>query len=98
MTLIPNKYNCPECKDTGIYQGLNTVEPCRACGITDADLSNAVNTVMGSPGLPAEMMPTIKPIAVMMNPVSSERTVELLAEALELGTITHTEIRRLEKR
>lgn len=23
---------CPECKDTGIYQGLNTVEPCRACG------------------------------------------------------------------
>lgn len=24
-------FNCPECKDTGIYQGLNTVEPCRAC-------------------------------------------------------------------
>jgi hypothetical protein len=23
---------CPECKDTGEYQGLNTVEPCRACG------------------------------------------------------------------
>lgn len=25
-------YNCPECKDTGVYQGLNSVEPCRACG------------------------------------------------------------------
>ena len=23
---------CPECKDTGEYRGLNTVEPCRACG------------------------------------------------------------------
>lgn len=26
-----SEYNCPECKDTGIYQGLNAVEPCRAC-------------------------------------------------------------------
>lgn len=25
-------FTCPECKDTGVYQGLNTVEPCRACG------------------------------------------------------------------
>lgn len=23
---------CPECKGSGVYQGLNTVEPCRACG------------------------------------------------------------------
>jgi hypothetical protein len=26
------EFQCPECKDTGVYQGLNTVEPCRACG------------------------------------------------------------------
>jgi hypothetical protein len=32
MTLIPEPYHCPDCKDTGVYQGLNTVEPCRACG------------------------------------------------------------------
>jgi hypothetical protein len=25
-------FSCPECKDTGEYRGLNTVEPCRACG------------------------------------------------------------------
>lgn len=23
---------CPECNGSGVYQGLNTVEPCRACG------------------------------------------------------------------
>lgn len=25
-------YSCPECNGSGVYQGLNTVEPCRACG------------------------------------------------------------------
>lgn len=25
-------FTCPECNGTGVYQGLNTVEPCRACG------------------------------------------------------------------
>jgi hypothetical protein len=25
-------FSCPECKGTGEYRGLNTVEPCRACG------------------------------------------------------------------
>jgi hypothetical protein len=29
---MSQSYNCPDCKDTGVYQGLNTVEPCRACG------------------------------------------------------------------
>lgn len=26
------EYRCSECKDTGEYRGLNTVEPCQACG------------------------------------------------------------------
>lgn len=25
-------YNCDDCKDTGIYQGLSIIEPCQACG------------------------------------------------------------------
>jgi len=29
---VTESYSCPECKGSGVYHGLNTVEPCRACG------------------------------------------------------------------
>lgn len=31
MPDLPNNIICRECKGTGVYKGLNTVEDCRAC-------------------------------------------------------------------
>lgn len=75
--------NCPECKDTGIYQGLNTVEPCRACG-NAIRLVNASHEIFTAPIVYMEIA-EVEPVEIVF-PIDSIDQVDIDVDCQITGT------------